>query len=222
MSETMPKPTEFGNFFDQEAAPQLGLREKTFRHIFEYLDQISHPLTIVETGCARRPGNWQDGQSTLLFDKYICSRDLESVVYSVDINPDNLAEAKKLVGPRIRFTQDDSVKFLRHLTGRLLAEGKTIDMLYLDSFDLDWVYWYPSATHHLKELCAAMRVIRSDTLVAVDDCALNGLFVQDSPSSVHFVIQPIIGGKGRLIAEYATACGAKLEFSGYQAGWSGF
>jgi hypothetical protein len=24
------------------------------------------------------------------------------------------------------------------------------------------------------------------------------------------------------IAEYATACGAKLEFSGYQAGWSGF
>jgi hypothetical protein len=219
----MQKPADFWNFFNQEAAPQLGLREKTFRKTFEFLDQISHPLIIVETGCARRAGHWiDDGQSTILFDKYILARDTESVVYSVDINANHLAEAKKLVSPRIQFAQDDSVKFLKDLSSRLRSEGKTLDLLYLDSFDLDWVHWYPSAAHHLKELCAAMRSIRNDTLIAVDDCPLNGLFVQDSPSSVHFVIQPIVGGKGRLIAEYATTCGAKLEFSGYQAGWSGF
>jgi hypothetical protein len=32
---------------------------------------------------------------------------------------------------------------------------------------------------------------------------------------------PAIGGKGRLIAEYAQAVGAKLEFAEYQAGWTG-
>jgi hypothetical protein len=31
-----------------------------------------------------------------------------------------------------------------------------------------------------------------------------------------------VGGKGRLVAEFAEACGAKLEFSDYQAAWSGF
>jgi hypothetical protein len=221
--EAMQKSIEFWNFFNQEAAGPLGVREKTFRKIFEYLDQISHPLIIVETGCARSPGNWQgDGQSTVLFDKYISLRDAESVVYSVDISPNAIARAKQSVSPRVQFTQDDSVKFLKQLAGRLADESKTIDMLYLDSFDLDWVYWYPSAVHHLKELCAAMRSIRKDTLVAVDDSPLDGPFITQSPSQLHFVSAPTVGGKGRLVAEFATACGAKLEFSEYQAAWSGF
>ncbi len=219
----MQKSAPFWKFFNEEAAPRLGFREKTFRKIFEYLDEFSHPLVIVETGCARKTGNWEgDGQSTVLFDKYICLKDFDSVVYSVDISPNSVAEAKKLVGHRVQLTQDDSVKFLRQLTDRLLDEGKTIDMLYLDSFDLDWVYWYPSAAHHLKELCVAIRSIRKDTLVAIDDCPRDGPFISRSPNQLDFVATPSIGGKGRLVAEFAAAYGAKLEFAEYQAAWTGF
>jgi hypothetical protein len=34
--------------------------------------------------------------------------------------------------------------------------------------------------------------------------------------------RPEPGGKGRLFAEYAKTFGANLEFSSYQAGWTGF
>ena len=218
----MQNSMEFWKFFNEYAAARLRKREKTFRKIFEYLDQIAHPLIIVETGCARTAGNWEgDGQSTVLFDKYISLRDAESVLYSVDVNPNAIAEAKKLVSHRVQLNQDDSVKFLKQLTGQLLENGKTIDMLYLDSFDADWVYWYPSAIHHLKELCAAMRSIRKDTLVAVDDSPLDCLFVPGQ-DQIHSVEHLAIGGKGRLIAEFAASCGAKLEFSEYQAAWTGF
>jgi hypothetical protein len=220
---TMHNSTEFWKFFNEYAGNRLGKREKTFRNIFWYLDQIAHPLIIVETGCARIAGNWEgDGQSTVLFDKYISFRDSESVLYSVDVDPNSVAEARKLVSHRVQLSQDDSVRFLRQLSSQLLEKGKTIDMLYLDSFDLDRVYWYPSAIHHLKELCAAMRSIRKDTLVAVDDSPFDGLFVPGLQNQIHFVENPSIGGKGRLIAEFAAACGAKLEFSGYQAAWTGF
>src|ERR1700693_4397084 len=41
---------EFWNFFNNEAAAKLALREKTFRKIFEFLDLLDGPITIVETG----------------------------------------------------------------------------------------------------------------------------------------------------------------------------
>jgi len=101
---------DFWDFFNNEAAPRLALREKTFRRIFEMLDLIDGPITMVETGCARVAGNWEgDGQSTVIFDRYISTRDRESVCYTVDIASTSVSECKKLVSPRIQITQDDSV-----------------------------------------------------------------------------------------------------------------
>src|SRR5262245_9469296 len=130
----MPQSMEFWKFFS-ETGPKLVLRERTFRAIFEHLDKISGPVTIVETGCTRKGGDWEgDGQSSVLFDKYVSMRDQDSVVYSVDIDPASVAEARKLVSSRVQVTQDDGVHFLSQLTARLTGEGKTIDLLYLDSF----------------------------------------------------------------------------------------
>jgi hypothetical protein len=93
---------EFWNFFNLEAAPQLSIREKTFRQIFQYLDQIQGPINIIETGCARLAGNWAgDGQSTVLFDKYICARDAQSNCYSVHINLESISACRALVSPRV-------------------------------------------------------------------------------------------------------------------------
>jgi hypothetical protein len=218
----MSKNSEFWYFFNNEAAPRLALREKTFRRIFEFLDLIDRPITMVETGCAREAGNWAgDGQSTVIFDKYISTRDEESVCYTVDINPTSVSECRKLVSPRIQITQDDSVHYLTGLVGELSRSGKLIDFLYLDSFDLDYTYWYPSAIHHLKELAAVMRCIDENALVVVDDCPQNVNFVPGSGSQVLTLGAASVGGKGKLIAEYAEAAGAKLLFAEYQAGWTG-
>ncbi len=139
----------------------------------------------------------------------------------MDISEKAVAQARKLVSSRAKLTHEDSVAYLTQLVAKLSGEGKTIDLLYLDSFDVDWVYWQPSAIHHLKELCAAMRGIRKDTLVVVDDCPLEASYV-NTQSKTDFVAGPFVGGKGRLVADFAGACGAKLHFAAYQAGWTGF
>lgn len=197
-------------------------------------------------GDMRRPGGGGLGAKGLVRDELIHQRDkmidvgFEDVgsgepggiahqpavdrprVHSVDINPIAVAQARRSVSDRVKLTEGDSVKFLNTLLAEFLAEGKTIDLLYLDSFDLDWDYWYPSAAHHLKELCAAMRILTKGTLVVVDDCPLCGDYVSGAENQIRFVRPPAVGGKGRLVAEFAASVGAKLEFAEYQAGWTGF
>ncbi|MBU3539426.1 hypothetical protein [Polynucleobacter sp. UK-Gri1-W3] len=217
------KNNEFWVFFDSIAAPQLAHREKTFRKIFEYLDSIHGPLVIVETGCARLANNWAgDGQSTVMFDKYITTRDTESVCFTVDINPQSVSACKNLVSKRVSVNQDDSVHYLTGLNRHFTAENKTINFLYLDSFDLDMQYWFPSAAHHLKEMLAIFPCVDEKTLVVVDDCPLNVNFLPGENQQVSFLTSPEIGGKGRLVAEFASAAEATLLFAEYQAGWVGF
>jgi len=214
---------EFWSFFDGEAAPRLALRANTFRKIFEHLDRFDKPITIIETGCVRVKDDWAgEGQSTLLFDRYVHHHAAESKLYSVDINKAATDYARTFIGPQTVLANDDSVKHLAGLTAAFLASGQTADLVYLDAHDLDWHYWYPSAAHHLMELCAVLRILRKDTLVVVDDCAISASFVRANNNAIHFISPPIIGGKGRLVAEFAARAGAKVEFSDYQAGWSGF
>jgi hypothetical protein len=219
----MPASKEFWSYFNSEAAPKLTLREGTLRKVFEFLDRKTRPLTIVETGCVRLKDNWQgDGQSTILFDKYVCCRDSESILYSVDIDQKAVALARTLVSDRVQLSQSDSVTFLSRLVEKFRKDSKIVDLVYLDSFDVDMTYWQPSAIHHLKELCAVVRAINKETMVVVDDCPLQSLFVSGPENQIKLLTPPQVGGKGRLIAEFAAACGAKSEFAEYQAAWTGF
>ncbi len=212
---------KFWTYFDTEAAPRLGKREETFRKIFEHLDGIIGTIRIVETGCARVKDNWAgDGQSTVLFDKYISNRDNTSICLTVDISENSVRECSLMVSQRVKIYQQDSVSFLATLSKQLESTKDTIDFLYLDSFDLDMKYWQPSAIHHLKELTAASRVLRSDTLVVVDDCPSNADFIYQNNSTIGFVTPPTVGGKGRLVSEYADSVGATCIFAKYQAGWT--
>lgn len=219
----MPKSAEFWSFFDGEAAPRLALRASTFRKMFEHMDRFDRPINIIETGCARTRDDWSgEGQSTILFDKYVHQHVAESRFHSVDINKSATDYARSFIGPRTHLINDDSLRYLAGLTADFLATGRTADLVYLDAHDLDWHYWYPSAAHHLMELCAVLRILRKDSLVVVDDCAISAHFVRGSNNSVNFTSPPVIGGKGRLVAEFAARVGAKVAFSDYQAGWTGF
>jgi len=221
--------SEFYKWFN-EIAPNLGEREVSFKKIFKYLDTISTPITIVETGCLRKHGNFLDGQSTLLFDKYTLFRGNKSKVYTVDISPEATKICKETVSGNVEITTDDSVHYLNSISNKFLKNKIKVSMFYLDSFDLDWRYPYPSAAHHLKELTSISRLLNEKTLVVVDDAPASGNLTQStSETKQQWKIissspspPPTIGGKGFLVHEYASHVGAKLLFSHYQSAWNKF
>jgi hypothetical protein len=79
----------------------------------------------------------------------------------------------------------------------------TVDLLYLDSFDVDWDDPHPSALHHLHELCAAMPALKPGAIVAVDD---------------HLGEQGRLG-KSKYIVPFMDSIGAAVLFEAYQIGW---
>ena len=218
--------SDFYKWFEN-ISPKLDQREISFRKIFKYLDSQPTPIIIVETGCLRVKDNFLDGQSTLLFDKYTLSRGEQSKVYTVDINPNSTKVCKQVVSNNVEITTDDSVHYLNNLTSNFLKNKTKISMFYLDSFDVDWRYIYPSAAHHLKELTSIMRLLNNDTLIVVDDSPAFGNLTQtENESNPTWKIlnspAPSIGGKGFLVHEYAKHVGAKLFFSHYQTAWKNF
>ena len=151
----------------------------------------------------------------------------------MDINSKCTKVCQQIVSKNVEITTEDSVRYLNNLSHKFLKNKTKVSMFYLDSFDLDWRYPYPSAAHHLKELTAINRMLYEDTLVVVDDSPVSANITQidkinrnkenndwkilSSPSP-----SPTIGGKGFLVHEYASRVGAKLIFSHYQAAWKGF
>ncbi len=224
MSENL----DFYKWFNNISS-KLGPREISFKKIFKYLDSLPSPIIIIETGCLRKKDNFLDGQSTLLFDKYTLSRGENSKVYTVDINPESTKTCKEVVSKNVEINTNDSVRYLNNLSDNFKKNQTKVSMFYLDSFDVDWRYPYPSAAHHLKELVAINKILNEDTLVVVDDSpAVGNLTQNENESDQTWKVlsspspPPTIGGKGFLVHEYASHVGAKLVFSHYQAAWNKF
>ena len=220
------KNKKFYDYFNS-IKEKLGIRKTSFSKIFEYLDKISGPIYIVETGCLRIKDNFSgDGQSTLLFDKYTQSREAGSKVYTVDIDPNATQVCKSIVSENVEINTGDSVKYLVELMSRMKNEDKKISLFYLDSFDVDWQSSGRSAAHHLKELTAIINFISEETLIVVDDAPI--FLPMKIENNRYFPIteipapRPFIGGKGYLVNEFANTYGAKVYFSNYQTAWTGF
>ena len=219
----------FYQFFD-EISPKLGVRQFSFLKIFNYLDKLPTPITIVETGCLRVKDNFSgDGQSTLLFDKYTQFRGSGSKVYTVDIDPEATKICSEVVSNDVTISTADSIGYLNDLTNKFYDEKKEVSFFYLDSFDLDWKSPGSSCEHHLKELVSIKKILKKETLVVVDDSPMKGYLQQSKLKKgavdiVPFglVPKPTISGKGTLVHEYAMQVGAKVLFSNYQTGWIGF
>lgn len=215
------KNLEFWQFFEANAAAHLGHRQATFRYAFEFLDRLERPVFIVETGCVRKLDHWSDGQSTLLFDKFVTGLP-GSVVHTVDLSPEATALCKTLVSPAVDVHTGDSVAFLHGLAKNPPARFPRIDLLYLDSYDVDMAAPHPSALHHLKELIAISPLIGPETLVVVDDAPKEVHYIPQGTSGAVFITDPRVGGKGKYVAEYAESIGANRVFSDYQVAWTGF
>ena len=181
--------------FDAKWSAILHRRAVTFRAAFANLEQRPGPYVIVETGCMRSEPTDEaannDGSSTLLFDDFV--RHQGGEVYSCELKREHCETAAKHVSEAVSFIVGDAVR-------SLLAIPKSADLLYLDSFDLDWLNPHPSALHHLQEMASASRVLQAGSLVLIDDYGP-------------------CGGKGMYVVNWLHRIGAKPLARGYQYLW---
>jgi predicted O-methyltransferase YrrM len=184
------------NVYYENIRQQLGARTESFDEIFKYLINLEHAPVIIETGTYREENNYTgDGCSTLLFDKFVDC--FGGDLYSVDIDPKACELARSSV-VNAEIVESDSVEFLGSLWG-------PCDLLYLDSYNIqNWMDDWAPAAHHLKELFAAKNIIKTGTLIVVDD---------------NIIHQGKRMGKGRLIYELMDALGIDPLFDLYQVGW---
>tara|TARA_Y100000389_G_C17451340_1_gene515021 strand:+ start:1500 stop:2219 length:720 start_codon:yes stop_codon:yes gene_type:complete len=174
------------NFYDL-----LGVRRESFLTIFKLLikkNKVSY--NIVETGCMRKVTDCDDGLSTLLFDYFV--KYFSGSVTTVDLSKENCELCASYVSNKCSIYNMDSVEFLYKY-----KPVEDIDLLYLDSYDLDWNNPIPSALHHMKELCAIIPKLRKGCIILIDDNNKNI-------------------GKGQFVANFLDNIGAKQLFSEYQ------
>jgi predicted O-methyltransferase YrrM len=186
------------DIFNKDYYFKLGKRRNTFQKIFEYTESLNKKnATILETGIARQENNWEgDGMSTLMFDRYINS--VGGNFTSIDINPQNVEFARSNVSAKSNLICSDSVIKLHEISRD--ENFPMIDVLYLDSFDVDFNNPVPSSFHHIKELLAIFPKIQKGTLIVVDD-NFNGK------------------GKGQMIKDYMKNIGINPFFDEYQIGF---
>jgi hypothetical protein len=111
------------------------------------------------------------------------------------------------------------VVHLHHLCRKFVTEGRVPDVVYLDSFDVDFDNPVPSAVHHLMEFCAIGPALGPKTIVVIDDCPKLYAGWLDGPEQL--VIQSHIGhsGKGKFLIDYLIRIGATPIFNQYQFGF---
>ena len=152
---------------------------------------------IIETGTLRNPGNWKDGQSAKLFTEFVDMHN--GSVRSVDIDPSACASAATaIMSENFQVTCSDSVTWLSKQ-----QDLSSVDLFYLDSWDVKWENDQDSAEHHLNEFKAIEPYLKSGCIVAVDD---NSRFRNTKHRT----------GKGRRIVEYLESKGKQPVYDEYQ------
>lgn len=155
----------FWDIFYRLHFEKLGDRKYCFENIFKYLlNKQQDSYLIIETGTIRMENDYGAGMSTVLWDIFL--NYFNGKCISIDNNIDVINFAKNVVSDHVELVCEDSVRYLNELS---LSSISQIDVLYLDSHDIDWYNPHPSSLHHLKELCAIKNKITNGTLVCVDD-----------------------------------------------------
>ena len=182
--------------FDKNFAPKLAARAKTFRRVFEVLEGKNKTFySVVETGCVRTKNGYVcDGMSTVLFDAFV--NFYNGIVDSVDISKEHCMLANDITSDKTNITCCDSVQFLNNYEWT-----NKIDLLYLDSFDINFNKPHESARHHMREFEAVVCDLKKGALIVVDD------HKNDK------------AGKGMYIAEYMQKNGYNRFIDDYQIGW---
>ena len=131
----------------------------TFKEMFKNVDGLKNPI-ILESGIASAGTN-----STYLFNEYV--RKYGGFFWSVDINPYLVSTHSGNMCPATKLVCDDSVNFFSNWVKE--NENLQANIIYLDSYDLDFYNPLPSAEHGLKEYLSLLPACKKETLLLIDD-----------------------------------------------------
>jgi hypothetical protein len=176
----------------------------TFKRLFQEIElRGCPPLVILETGVA-----YAGTKSTYLFDAYVTK--YGGKFWSVDICDNTCNDARPHMGPNTQIICDDSVNFLENWVKE--HPGEKADVVYLDSYDLEWENPFPSADHGIKEYFAILPALQEGSLLLVDDTPnttdelleLNHtIFLNAKKAEQRF--KKTLVGKGMYIPDYCKA-----------------
>lgn len=177
-------------------------RQEAFRLMVDHIRHCENPL-VVETGVSRQEDNFfGDGMSSLIWDAAV--NEVNGTVQSVDSDPVACAFTAARTSNKTMIYCGDSVEFLSSKEKEYDKLNRKIDLLYLDSYDLDIHNSHPSSLHHIYELLAIKGALSSGSLVCVDD---------------NLIIEGKHVGKGAYVAEVMHKMGKPMIYMGYQFIW---
>lgn len=180
----------------------------TFKKLFEEMKGLKNPC-ILESGIASAGTN-----STYLFNEYV--RKYGGFFWSVDINQALVNQHQGNMCPATQLICDDSVHFFKNWSSSHIVAN----VIYLDSYDLDFYNPTPSAHHGLAEYKSLKPVIKKDTLLLVDDTPLNPYWLDSRGQLYHDMTSYYIThnntmpGKGMLVLNEIT--NANMLLHNYQ------
>jgi hypothetical protein len=217
--------TEYERYRSLEFADVTGLLEAHFStwseptHVnrpgFEQALACSRPgpLTIIETGTSA----WGT-DSTRLWDAYV--QRFGGEFWSVDLSAAPSSRLAKQVCDRTHLVVQDSVSFLNSFVEA--DPLRTVDLCYLDSWDVDWADPQASMDHGLAEFHAIAPLLRSGSVLLIDDTptALEYVPPSHTEQAQRFLAQRgFLPGKGALvIQELQQRADVRKIWEGYSVG----
>jgi hypothetical protein len=179
--------------FSKKGKP-IHLNYLTFKELFKQMDG-RRDLMILETGIASA-----GTQSTYLFNEYV--RKYGGRFWSVDINNELVKKHSNKMCAATTLICDDSVQFLQNWTN--IHKNVKADVVYLDSYDLDWYDPIPSATHGLNEYKAILPAMKSGSLMLIDDTPSTPYWLDDRDKTYNDMVKfyethNFLTGKGQYV-----------------------
>ena len=182
----------YENLTDNELNKGFHINYFSFRKFFELLRTFKNP-NIIETGTS----TWSPTSSSKLFDTYI--NKYGGTFNTVDLFPDTFQRAKSTLSNPESAHLGDSVEFINSITYKVQAA-------YLDSYDIEWLNYEPSAQHGKKEFEALLPKLDDRSIVLVDDTPSSPYFLPFRGYTYNnvkdiFEITNIMPGKGMYVED---------------------
>jgi hypothetical protein len=143
--------------FSDKPGKRKHINYLTFKKLFDEMKDLKNPI-ILESGIASA-----GTQSTYLFNEYV--KKYGGFFWSVDTNKRLVDMHQGNMCPATTLVCDDSVSFFKNWS----KSHEEVNVVYLDSYDLDFYNPFPSGNHGLAEYRALMPVLKKNTLMLIDD-----------------------------------------------------
>jgi len=196
-------PNVYSNLTQDEMKNGYHINYYTFRKFFELLTTLKNP-NILETGSS----GWSATCSSLLFDRFV--NKYGGKFFTCDAAQYTIARLSPMLSPLSKAHCGDSVEFIKNFNDR-------VDAAYLDSYDIDWSNYEPSAQHGKREMEALLPKLSDKSYILIDDTPSSPFFLpfrgegHNNIKDLYDIIN-VMPGKGMYAEEVLQANSDKFKY----------